>query len=338
MYLAEDQFDEIAVIEEAMPESTRTLEPSMFIVDKLTRLILGYCRSVACEGEGCDDGKSFDAELNEFRKQLGKLAKDNFLDSSLSRDDIEAALFALRVILEDFPDPSGADASSKKGRVTRRKDIELMLEFCRLGRGGRGQALHFVRPYYDCAIAALVKLEPKDTKQLVEVAWEAMTGTPHFKQQTSQATLMLYCTPQDGYFFLDVPRGASAIYLLPRGIDYKSVLHASRREGGGGLELPATLKKELFAAGDVRLCWRDSVMELGTDDPLRYTVARAIGAPELPKAPAEYSFPFEVPDVVRITEMQIAAEPAVVRDKDSTVRVPLTTTRASVSTEVSVPQ
>jgi len=319
--LADEQLKQAELLTMRLPESGRRLEPNLEISEKFTKLILTYCRSTEpCEDKSCDFRKKFDDDLTVFREELKDLAKKNFLDSSLSRDDVETAMFAMRVILEDFPDPSRAAKNANQGRVTRLKDIELLLDYCRLGRRGGAGALPFVRPYYDCAIAALIKRDPKDAKQLIEVSHEAMTGMPHFKSRANAATLVFYCGSDCNYFFLDIPRGASAIYPYQGGISFEGILALSRGESSSAdqLALPATLRKELLAVeGRICLCWRDEVRRLGTDHPIQQNVAKVIvvnaagePSPEMEgfiqaggKEEQRVSrFPFTVPDSIQFDE------------------------------------
>lgn len=306
------------------------------------------------EGNSCDD-KPFDEQLKCLRRYLTDLAKTSFLDSKLSRDDIEIAMFSMRVILEDFPDPSLAVRGGRKDRITRRKDIELLLDFCRLGRQGNIEALHFVRPYYDCAISALVKLEPKDTKQLVEVSWEAMTGKAHFKPHGHGATLVFYCGGDSNYFFLDVPRGPSAIYPL-QGIDFERIMAASHGEKGPveQLALPMQLRKELLAVdGEICLCWRDHVKELGVSHVHEHNVAKVIipetvGLP-LPVAlatvrtdkleSADYRFPFTLPESVHFVDgWPVEKEAPVVKEAAPNASEPLSSNQGQSLKQESVPQ
>ena len=340
--LAEEQLKEIEAIKVRLPTSQQPLETYLEISKKLTELILAHCRlsgpnveqkrqepipsgGVAKDGAAtdcCDNIKDFNTKLTDFRRYLTDLAKTNLLESNLNRDDIETAMFAMRVILNDLVDSTPAKPAAGE-RTTRLKDVELLLDFCRLGRRAGVEALHFVRPYYDCAIAALIKLEPKNTKQLVEVSWEAMTGKAHFKPHGHGATLVFYSGADTNYFFLDVPRGTSAIFPLHAGIDLEKVRLASHGENPATerLVLPDALRKELSALnGDICLCWRDHVKELGTSHAHEHNVAKMV-APETLELPLtvalatshpgevdqpNYRFPFVMPDSVRAIDAWLA--------------------------------
>jgi hypothetical protein len=322
-----------------MPKSA-TLETNLEISKKITELILAYCRSMDPDaGNDSDVAKQFKADLTAFRQFLSEQAKKGILESSLVRDDIETAMFAMRVILEDFPET--------EGRVTRLNDIDRLLAFCRLGRGGTG-ALDFVRPYYDCAISALIKLEPKDTKQLIEVTREAMTGKPYFKTGGHAATLVFYCGPDCNYFFLDVPRGPSAVYPFQGGIDFDRIRALSRGESPSvdQLTLPAALRKELLAVnGDICLCWRDEVKQLGTSishNTAKVVLADADGKPSTESVDLAQAnkaddlpqrFPFTVPDSIRLVEEQPAPDAVAKRPA-----LPLSSNQGQTAKNGSLPQ
>jgi hypothetical protein len=200
-------------------------------------------------------------------------------------------------------------------------DIERRLSFCRLGRRGGTEALPFVRPYYDCAIHALIALEPRNTKQLIEIAWEATHGKPHFKSQiVGQATLVLYCSANQSYLLLDAPRGPSAFYPLPPGVDLEAIRTAA---GTGRSEhpLPPELRKELLALSTrsrleggpmgVDVTWIDLVHEIGVEPSSRRQVAQLTAAKAFPGGPnpgtmtpasvpglSTHAFPFAIPDVI----------------------------------------
>jgi tetratricopeptide (TPR) repeat protein len=321
--LAAEQINKVNDITNELSPAAQRLEENLEMTKRFTELLLSYCRSLEpCKGNGCDGDKKLNEELESFRLYLANLTKSNFQDTRLSRDDIETAMFAMRTILEDFPDPAKTAEKVKAGRVRRLQDVELLLEFCRLGRRGAQRPMQFVRPYYDCAIASLIKLEPKNTKQLMEVVWEATQGTPHLKPKVSTPSLVFYCGTDGNYFFLDVPRGASAIYPLQSEIDFEKIRAASRSENPvDRLVLPAALRKELMAVdGEILLSWRDQLKQLGFSQ-----ITAKVAAPDVsdisssPTVSQHDKFPFMVPGSVRLTEASLVEKLPVVKDAAPTV-------------------
>lgn len=187
-----------------------------------------------------------------------------------------------------------SDSSSDNvlsSRLQRHNDLDMLLGFCRASRrGGKpvttvetggdgsqprtmtltgGDSLAFSRPYYDCAMRALIELKPSNAKQLIEVAHEAMTGDTHRKSAEPEATLTVYCTDSSCYVLLDVPRSTSKYFTLPGHINAESIRLALERNnvGKSRLDLPPEVYKELAIAAlaelPVSVCWRDPVQKIG---------------------------------------------------------------------------
>lgn len=317
-------------------------EKDIDICSRLTRLFIAQGGAAEDNAKGTRDGTQLRGEIDAFRGDLRQRIDENIVDTSLTRDDIEAILFASRALIEEFPNPAelpSIEGAGPPGRLVRREDLEYLASACRLGRRGGPESLPFVRPYYDCLIQSLVELDPKDTKHLIHVAWEAINGNVHFKPRTIKATLLLYCSEKGSYFFLDVPRGVSACYALPPGLDVDS-LHAAATGQRAQFPLPESLRKELLALPmEVVLAWHDPVLGIGVPSEryVRRTAASgeegggltstSVTPPQPASAPSLYVFPFAVPENIAISGDQP------IRPKD-----PVSTTAEPITTEVAIPR
>jgi hypothetical protein len=311
-----------------------TRERDIAICKRITNLLLAHCRCQQSTMEhGCDEKLALDHDTNKLRDDLRELLEENRLNSSLRRDEVEAALFCVKLLMDELENPAESDdpSEARRGRIVRRDDVELLLGFCRLARPRSSSAkekgaisssstrsLLFLRPYYDSALEALLALQPHDAKQLIEVAHEARLGKTHFKPHSVEATLVLYCGAKDNYIFLDVPRSTSAYYVLPRGISARSLQDAVAARQPLH-ELPGELQRELQLLAspikekrlEVRVCFQDPVKGLGRPITTALTTAKdpslVIGPSEPPRG-----FPFDLPiDVVQeVIDGPAEAKPA----------------------------
>jgi hypothetical protein len=177
------------------------------------------------------------------------------------RDYLEFLMFAGKILLDEAVDMDRYDTLT---------DSEMLLGFCRRAlRGGAGESLRYLRPYYDAVMETKLRQKPKHAKELLEVHWEATRGKTFSREAQALPVVALYLLNDKSYLFLDIPGGASGYYSLHE--DYsRAELISALTEGSEPLELPRELLKELrrIPASTVgeRLveCWLD-----GTIHPVR---------------------------------------------------------------------
>lgn len=262
-------------------------------------------------------------QLISLRQELAESLNDEMLNRSLSRDDLEAALFCMKVILQDLKVPvAQIDAlDSKPARVNRIHDLDLLIGFCRSARRSGMESLPFARPYFDCAIQTLVEMNPAHAKQLTELAFEALHGRPHRKNPEGEISLSIYHCQTSSYVFLDVPHGVSTYYKLPANIDATAIRNAI--EENRKLALPPEVYKELSVAAinhtPIMAYWKDPVLKIGQNQSIQMvtnkiastltgeedlersivTTAAFEGNSTTPQSPVEH-FPFEIPDGITL--------------------------------------
>ncbi len=225
--------------------------------------------------------------LARLRDVIGTL-----LDSAghnLNRDDLEALLFASRILVAE-------DGAASRFHAL--LDSEMLLGLCRKGlrsesEQDRQAAAGYLRPYFDAAIRCKLRLQPKQVKDLLKARWEATTGQTFRKPEQPRPILAFYCLDGRMIAFLDVPGGASLVFPFD-GSDYRlrNIQEASRL--GRPLPLPPALRKELAGTSDIVLHledWVDPHRGLGTIDS---TQAVRAYLPDTHKL-----FPFTLPSNVK---------------------------------------
>ncbi|WP_437191975.1 caspase family protein [Planctomicrobium sp. SH527] len=297
---------------------------SIRLCARLTELLLAIDRETAPSHPAGLPLHESQRQLTTLREELAESLTDEMLNRSLSRDDLEAALFCMKVILQDLKEPIALiDASDiKPARVNRFRDLDLLIGFCRSARRSGMEALPFARPYFDCAIQTLVEMNPTHAKQLTELAFEALHGRPHRKSPEGEISLSIFHCRTASYVFLDVPHGVSTNYKLPANIDAEAIRNAI--EENRKLALPAEVYKELSVAAinhtPIMAYWKDPVLKIGQHQPIQVVtnkVSATFSGDELnplttlttasfevetsaPKIENE-RFPFQIPDGITLT-------------------------------------
>jgi hypothetical protein len=170
------------------------------------------------------------------------------------RDYLEFLMFASKILVDEAID---AD------RYETLADSEMLLGFCRRAlRGGSGESLPYLRPYYDAVMETKLRLRPKHAKELLEVQWEATRGRIFRKESQPIPVIALYHLKDRPYLLLDIPGGASNYYCLEG--DYSGdEIHKALASGSEQLDLPREVVKELqkipsAGSGERCLqCWSD---------------------------------------------------------------------------------
>src|SRR5690606_33089996 len=114
-------------------------EKDIDICSRLTRLFIAQGGAAEDNAKGTRDGTQLRGEIDAFRGDLRQRIDENIVDTSLTRDDIEAILFASRALIEEFPNPAelpSIEGAGPPGRLVRREDLEYLASACRLGRRG----------------------------------------------------------------------------------------------------------------------------------------------------------------------------------------------------------
>ena len=126
-------------------------------------------------------------------------------------DHLEFFLFASKILV---------DKSIDADRYETLTDAEMLLGFCRRAlRGGSHESLRYLRPYYDAVMETKLRLNPKHSKELLEVQWEATRGSSFRKDSQLVPVIALYYLKDRPYLLLDIPGGTSNYYCL---VDYYS--------------------------------------------------------------------------------------------------------------------
>jgi hypothetical protein len=112
---------------------------------------------------------------------------------------------------------------------------------------------------------AKIGLQPKHTKELLEVQWEATQGKAFRKPPVALPVIALYILKDKPYLLVDIPGGLSAYYSLEGDYSRREIAEALAADRGQ-LELPREVFKVLKALPvadkgkrQVR-CWWDDPM------------------------------------------------------------------------------
>ncbi|WP_437203437.1 caspase family protein [Planctomicrobium sp. SH664] len=295
-------------------------QPSIHICRDLTRLLLAADLKPDPQGELTCQLEQLAKYAGILRNTLEAYLDEERLNRTLNREDLEAAMFALKILLEDLKEPLAEIKDPLiPTRVARRNDLTTLLGYCRSARRGGYDSLPFSRPYYDCALRGLIALEPKNAKQLIEVSYEAMHAQMYRKSEKPEIMMVVYCLDPVSYVFLDVPGSVSSCFALPQEVNAKFLSEAAR--GERKLQLPTQVYKELAMAGveglPVLACWRDCVTGVGIDQseqPTQTVLASGSGG-EIPKSATPVStrisdgeaFPFQLPTGLTVRSPEIKA-------------------------------
>ncbi|AMV20205.1 caspase domain-containing protein [Planctomyces sp. SH-PL14] len=252
-------------------------EKDVAICARLAELLMAVANHpVGTAPSDCE--KQIADQAAELRAILDRYLDEERLDRSLTRDEIEAALFCLRTMIEELDQPLAElqEQRLREFQLTRRNDIERLLGYCRSARRGRQESLQFARPYFDCAVHSLVALKPTNSKQLLEIACESMTGETHRKPSEKVISLVVYSASPASYVFLDIPGSTSSVYPLDPSINVEAIQAAARSKDR--LSLPREVFKELSVAAidgtPVVGLWRDEVRRIGSDGQQAVTAMR----------------------------------------------------------------
>lgn len=252
-------------------------EKDVAICARLAELLMAVANHpVGTAPSDCE--KQIADQAAELRMLLDRYLDEERLDRSLTRDEIEAALFCLRTMIEELDQPLAElqEQRLREFQLTRRNDVERLLGYCRSARRGRQESLQFARPYFDCAVHSLVALKPTNSKQLLEIACESMTGETHRKPSEKVISLVVYSASPASYVFLDIPGSTSSVYPLDPSINVEAIQAAVRSQDR--LSLPREVFKELSVAAidgtPVVGLWRDAVRGVGSDAQQAVTAMR----------------------------------------------------------------
>lgn len=209
--------------------------------------------------------------------------------NNLNRDDLEALLFASRIL---------ADENAPASRFHALLDSEMLLGLCRKGLRSesardRQDVAAYLRPYFDAAIRCKLRLKPKQVKDILKARWEATTGATYRKPEQPEPVLAFYVLDGRMIAFLDVPGGASlAVPFEGEEYGLRNIQEAG--QNARPLPLPLALRKELAGAPAIVLRledWVDPLTGLGLTGNLNAVRAYP---PDLHK-----SFPFVLPQNVK---------------------------------------
>jgi hypothetical protein len=228
-------------------EEARRIEFYSRLVPIIVALHTGSAKGKA---EGPEDKR---ARLEELRQAVESL-RDSWQQRRV-REYLELLVFAAKALVEE-----GVDADHYETLT----DTETLLGLCRgMLRGKGNETRAYLRPCYDAALAAKLRLNPPHVKELLEIQWEATRGQAYQKDASAAPVLALYLLGEKCYLFLDVPRGASKSFCLAddyRLQDLRAALRADR------LALPREVTRELQklaaqGAVSVRCWWRDPLLD-----------------------------------------------------------------------------
>jgi tetratricopeptide (TPR) repeat protein len=192
--------------------------------------------------------------LIEFRDRFGPM---------LHRDQLEICLIASRVLV---------DHGQTESPLDRREDVALLTSFCRMALapfGGRrhsnaaasaqtsaspsrsnSETRSYLRPYYDSVVRSLLSCSDANTKELIEIQWEATRGTRYVKPVGREGapaaipTLALYVLDSTPHLFVDVPHGPGKTCVLAGAFQFDRLSLASQT-GQEALPLPPEAEHQL---------------------------------------------------------------------------------------------
>ncbi|AGA27965.1 caspase family protein [Singulisphaera acidiphila] len=197
------------------------------------------------------------SDLCKLLEELRETSRD------FDRDELERLMFAYKFLIElETPE---SDPFLKI------EYADMLLRLCQSAihrAAADPDVLKYLRPYYDVAFLAKAKYQPDRVKELIELVWEATTGTPYHKPKTIRPVLALYLAGGRCHLLLDPSRGTPTMFALDRSAE--DLRRASQSQWA--LSCPEDLQRalrrlDLKADQKVLLIWRDPVEGIGTRIP-----------------------------------------------------------------------
>lgn len=224
-------------------EQEATATGLYWAVGKLTTKMVSLLHEesgVASQGEEAAIAEQLREAIIECRDHVGQYPH---------RDQLEWFLFASKLLLE---------YGGEQDRLQLLEDADLLLSFCRIAltpyrsdaSATRSESISYLRPYYDSAMRAKMRANPKHVKDLLEIQSEATTGTSYVKPESSAPILATYILDGGCYLLLDLPRAESKCISLAEMYDVETIRSACY-SSAEGKRLP--LPRE---AGDLLAKWR----------------------------------------------------------------------------------
>ncbi|TWT51439.1 Caspase domain protein [Rubripirellula amarantea] len=230
-----------------------------------------------------DKAKAAQNDSASEKMRLAILTLRDLAGPSAHRDQLELMMFAARNLIE-FGDETS--------RMRQSEDVELMLSLNRLalnrGNDSDEGTVHlgsqsFLRQYYDIAFAASLATTPNDAKRLLEIQYEATTGSRYGKANISMAmdsapksvpqpVLAIYRMENAAYLVCDCPRSKGSCIVLDDICTPDELVDACGLDPAVTMRLPSEVARKLetyFATVPTRcgisLHHRDPVSMLGYD-------------------------------------------------------------------------
>jgi uncharacterized caspase-like protein len=267
---------------------------------RLTPALVAACQSGATEGDRAEGLKERRGRLAELRRVLEQL-RDAWQQRNVG-EHLELLLLAGKVLVEQ-----GDDADELKALL----DTEMLLSFCRaVLRGRNNDTRAYLRPYYDAALAAKLRLHPWQVKELLEVQREATRGRRWSPDETG-AIVALYVLGEKCYLLLDVPHGPSKCFCLADDYPLADIRAAVRQDR---LLLPRDVVKELkklpeLGQSNVVCWWHDPLLQAEVAGARGKAVVQTSGF----RGPDTRHFPFKLPDGLTEVSEPLPAPPSMAR-------------------------
>jgi hypothetical protein len=250
--------------------------------------------------------------------------------TSAHRDQLELMMFASRNLIE---------YGNETVRLKKSEDVELLLSLNRLAlnRASDSEIISlgsqsFLRQYYDTAFTASLDATPRDAKRLLEIQYEATTGTPYGKlqpvakqnrrttgsQNVRGPVLAIFQVQDTAYMICDIPRSEGICIPLTDICTSEELAQACGKESKTRMRLPTKVAGQLdrFFSNQsdqncyCRLQFMDPVSLLGYE-PVAYVASKVndeVGNDETNPTSGEPvsvagQFPFNIPDEWKLMEI-----------------------------------
>lgn len=201
--------------------------------------------------QACQAAASNSVESSEAQERLREsiLAYRDKIGTTPHRDQLEMCLFASKVLLEN---------SGERSHYQLLADADLLLSFCRLalqpyganttedqfGNATVSDSVRYLRPYFDTAMRAKMKLGDSFVKELIQIQAEATRGELDVKDAEIRPVLSLYSFEDEVFLLVDIPNGTSKCISLAE--NYYNVDRIKEAcEPGKQLALPKEIAAQL---------------------------------------------------------------------------------------------
>ncbi len=281
-------------------DSARGMDQAMGVLVTPTVNLMAAAKPLEAEN-------SSDNPLLSTARTMLRLTLQSYRDvigANPHRDQLELCLFASDLLVKYGQEPNALLAT---------QDTDLLLSFCRVPlapyRKSAGNDASFsdsrryLRPYYDTAIASLMRSDAAGTKKRLRLQWEATRGSVCPKPELPVPIVAIYILKNEPYLMYSLPDGPYSVLSLGDGFSPEEIVAACQNDEAGLLPLPRQAEQDFETwrlahshtdqqAVEVRLCPEvESEDFMGTPMQLVSTDAEL----RVAKKPIAIRFPFSLP-------------------------------------------